>query len=297
MNNKKLMTIGVVICLIAILAGATYEYQMKLDDPIFLKSYIELPIIENSFNELGIGINFITNYGDDFKIVDLKPIHDDHELDDAFQYSNIDYEDFWRTILNDREPYNGRYKTNFERVLLNYDLSKYDGDIKFSKIKLDIAKPNEEVYSLTKDIGRIIYYKDEDNSETILKDSAGSGASGTSYMDKQIQNVSSTFQTKDDVTIKGIESELLKDFEEYIDITINGKDYREMIDFKIGANYEFYIAMRGEFPRDINIGEMIISPRLVYEDSKGNVHKISISSMYMRAENEANKIVKELRGK
>lgn len=312
MNNKKLLIIGVSICLIALLAAFLGEGFMKLEEPLFLKSYLEIPVYndgnKSSYNR-NLNLKYITNQFDDIVIsgISLDSIHEDFKSQLSYVDINQYYSNLPWSSYNANESFE-RYFQNEIETSWNLNLPNYDKDFEFTRLRIDYydnnSKKNKEKFLLT-DIGHIIFYKCEEIRENnTLEHISSSNSRGDSYFYLDIihetpRTVIDTFHekylVKSDIELVSLESKLLEEFKDFFKVTVNGMDYREIEGKIIKAGTELETIVTGEVPLNFMFGEIMIHPRITYKDMKGNLYSLEAAKIWMRTRVGVNKIVKEMR--
>lgn len=304
MNNKKLLKISLIICAIAILMASVYEYQQKLDEPIFLKSYIERPITKASnssqFME-EIYLTYITDHDFNGKISEISLNTENEKL----KKSLIDAHSIENSIFP-REAQDDllyRYKFNQSNIQWIFDLNTYTQDIEIDNIIVSFVNDKGESQKYPIEIGKLIYRNLEKSGgreyyEHISSSSRQSFGSmtifGTEDSGEILKTDNTNYKVNKDIELIAIESGIIEDFPDFFKINVNGVPYDEINGMKLASGSEFYVNVTSSIPSDFLFGEIKIFFTLVYQDSQGNIYRDIAGSAWVRSQENrhylANKI-------
>lgn len=255
--NKKILKLGLISIGILMTISFGLFLYLKLDNPVFLKSYIEERVSQNLeyYEPIELQIRYITNSYDDIKIDYIELIED-----------NGKFNKLKGRRLYDRVESYGLYNVNVVGIDLTSNLVKEDFDIlEFSKAKVSFNNGD----NMDVDLGKVILYKYIWNDDYFEGRTSGGSSDGTSYSENVL---------KQDISLIKLESPLFEDTKGLYDIKIDGKDYREIF----GLNYEKGEILRVdsifETPKDIlnRYTHYELQPRLYFKDSMDKKSYINV---------------------
>lgn len=278
-KNKKILKIGLILIGIVLVINIGFAIFIKLDNPVFLKSYNEniayLVPEEEAFNEIGYQIYYITNVDDKRRVSDIT-FKEAPEIE-VYAGENLGFHGLFNPIFGG-DSYNdeiyGRYV--LRQVYIRLDLNNLDKD--FNSIELNNAKINfDNGDILEQDLGRLIIYNEKEKSNSLEFLGAGSSSDGTSHVDIDI---------KEDITLVEMESPLLKDIEDIIEIKVgknngHGIDYRKIegIEYKKGDKLiiDSKLTMEKDNAKSFNYYNIV--PLLYFKDKDGNLSRVQVFNL------------------
>lgn len=262
--NKKILKLGLILIVLSLIFTIGFTLLYTLEDPVFLKMYVEQGISSNGNSDVvdGFELKYITNISDSREVIDIdfeeesnvEVIVSNWPIDSGFSFFNND------NYNNQRGERYGRYVLH--TIYLKMDLSNmyrefYEIEVNNAKVRFDDGS------TLDTNLGRIILYKDESKSGYMDSISSSSSSDGTS---------SSCRKPKKDIRLLHVSSPLLEDLKDYFDISIGDVDYKEVSGIEYEKDKSLNIYTKFQPPKDI-VSEYTfydIKPKLYYEDEEGN---------------------------
>lgn len=258
--NRKILKRGIIIIILGLIISLGIAIFMRLDKPVFLKNYSEtaFSVSGDYIDEGNFTFKYITNVSDKRKVTDIKF----EECPNLVFYprGNMGFGDVFSMFSqNDyqREDSYGRYV--IRNIYITIDgryLGEYD-EIELSNGK--ITFDNGEVMDVN--LGRIkLYNYSKYRGEHFDFSSGGSSSDGTS---------STEMKVKDDITLVEIDTSLLEEIEDLVEIKIGNIKYKNIsgIQYRDGDLMNIY--SKFQEPQDIlrkfNIYD--IEPKLNYKTS------------------------------
>lgn len=258
--NKKILKIGVISIIIIFIIVLSFAFRIKLDNPVFLKSYIERGInLESGFyRQMDLEIKYISNTYDKREVGYIEIFNNNRS--DLILLAN--------RVHQEVESY-GLYNVN--RLHLQIDYSGIIEDV--DKLEFNTARiifNNGD--TIEEDLGRFILHIEDEKREDVESTSSGSSSDGTYFILSRL---------KEDMEIVNIESPLFKEAKELYSIKINGKDYKDTIDSSYEKGDRIRINSSFKSPEDFfdKYSQFDLVPRLYFKDSKGEKSYISINNI------------------
>lgn len=255
--NKKILKLGLIFVGIVMIMSLGFALYIKIDNPVFLKSYIEesVSVDEEYYYPVELQIRFITN------------VYDKRQID---YIEFLDKDNGSPSLLGgriyDRIESFGLYNIN----TTNIEIVKNDIEKNFDWLELNKARVtynDGEVMEV--DLGKIILYERNYDSDYLEGRSSSSSSDGTS---------TSIANLKEDIRLKKLESPLFEETKSLCHIKIDGKDYRDIS----GSLYKKGDSLRVDsifkIPDDIlsRYTHFELQPRLYFEDSQGKESYVNI---------------------
>lgn len=276
-QNRKFLKIGLIIIGITLSFCLLIILYLRIDKPIFLKNYCEYPMYlqneQDNFYKIGFGypitLQYITN------------------ITDSREVYNVTFKDAPNLLVNasERQPFNYysnysvHYGTNNKRLGMGigrYSLRSINLDI---QIPLDVNQDEIELTEATLyfnngeqmdvNIGKLILYnKHHYNIDNPYLDKNYSSHNSSTGED------TSDFMVYNDITIFKVESPLLDELNDIINIKINDYDYTKAseIQIKQGDRLKITGSINYNSNIDLHFIKYNISPNVYYKDNKGNIH-------------------------
>ncbi len=277
--NRKIIKWGLIFIGISLILTMVLAMAYKLENPVFLKMYIQESIYsnENSESVNNFELKYITNISDKRKVVgiDFKEEPNIQAIVSDNHLGGISFSSFYNNNPNEQrgEVY-GRYLVN--TVYLDLNLSNINKnlnqfEINNMKIRFDDGS------TLDTNIGRIILQREEMKHENTDYSNSGAGSSsdGTAFCEYIINK---------DIKLLSMDSILLNELEEYFQISVGEIDYKEILGAKYEKDTMLIINSKWKFPKSIaqKYSYYNIHPKLYYEDDKGNKGYIPIYNIKHR---------------
>lgn len=261
--NRKILRTGIIIISFSIIISLGFIMAIKLDRPVFLKSYTESMIFasEPSYRGSEFVLKYITNVSDNRKVIDIYfDEYPDLVLYAGKSSSRVDMFPMIPQYNYSKEEIYGRY------VIKNLYV-KIDGKNlgEFDEVELNNAKITfDNGESINADLGRIIFYNYSPYKEEHFDFSRSrSSTDGTS---------STEMGVTEDIIIANLDSPLLKDIDDLIEIKIGETNYKDISEIQYKSGETIRINSRLEYPRDIlrKYSLYYLEPKVYYKDSNGN---------------------------
>lgn len=286
--NRKLFKGGIIIIIIILVFSLGISLYLKLDKPIFLKSYMEIDLPINNNGKVEFELRYITNINDD-RVV-----------------NNIEFEEVPGIFVNASEFNSG--SLNFFGNQNNSMPGQVEGRYSIRSIYIwvegfGIENPLDEMHitkakihfnngdSMEAEIGDIVLYGYNNTNEHFEYQSGSSSSDGTT---------NNQLQVKKDITLLGIESSLLQQTKDFIEIKIGNVDYDKISGIKYSQGDKLRIDTLFKTPEDpiLKFYNYNIHPNLIYKDNEGNIFTHRVYNVDYRNYNfEFKEIVKFLRAR
>lgn len=265
--NRKIFKIGIILISLSLITSLGLATAMKLDKPVFLKNYTESMISasEPSYRGSEFVLKYITNVSDKRRITDIYfEEYPDLVLYAGSNSSRVDIFPIFPQLNHLDEEIYGRYALRNLYVTID---GKSLGE--FNEIELNSAKitfNNGEV--MNADLGRIIFYNylhDRSSYKGEHFDGGGSSSSsdGTS---------STTINVNDDIIVTNLDSPLLKNIDDLVEIKIKDIDYKDISEIHYKNGNTLRVNSVFQQPKDIlkKFTLYNIEPKVYYRDLYGN---------------------------
>lgn len=288
-QNKKLLKIGIIIILIILVISLTISFFLKLDEPVFIESFLELKLHEMDngyYGDKEFELRYITNVNDNRVVNGIEFI----DMPELQAYASEYNHGFIFSAFNDTNNTNlGQIKAMYSVRTIYIQLDTYRLEAPIDELHLIKAKVHfSDGHVQTIDIGQVVL-SDATNANDYLEFKS----SASRY------DVDATiFQVKEDITLLKVDSPLLKNIEDLIDIQIDSTDYREVngIKYLKGNDLETKSSLN-EINNPISkLSSYHIRPRVYFEDNEGNRLYMDFNGFYYRGHNfELLDLIKYLR--
>lgn len=267
-KNYKILKIGMILIAISLIISIGVASYLRLDRPVFLKSYIERPMpLTDEEGRHNLNAQFIIRYitnADDARVVNHIEFEDYRDLyASATEYSHHGFQFFNDNNVQTPGQRVGRYRVRDVAVTVGvHNAEEKNEDISLTRAKVYFSDGHEEEEV---DIGEWILYPDDRmNRPDHFQHMMSRGSSdGISIVQEKL---------KDNIELIKMESSLLNKYEDFLEISVGARDYRDIA----GEKYETdgYLKMESVFktPEDpeLRMYDYDIKPRLHYRDSEGN---------------------------
>lgn len=292
-QNRKILKVGIIIILAILVICMSLSSFLKLNKPVFLSSYVELelPVFDSGYyGDSQFELRYITNANDNRVVNDIEFI----EIPDLYAYvseygfNTHIFDTFNRNSNNIPGEIKGMYSIRTVNIQINaYEIKAPIDELHITKAKIHFSNGD----AITTDIGHVV-----------LLDSKSSG----NYLDFKSSNSSSyeidntLFELKKDMTLLKVDSPLLNNIEEIIDIQIDGIDYKDVNGIKYSKGDQLRTSSKLEEQQNplLKYNFYNIRPRLYFEDSEGKIVTDNFDGFYIKEHNfELLDIIKFLRAK
>lgn len=272
MDNKKILKYGSIITIIAIVFSIFNISRISIKEPILIKKYIENPItyVDMEYPPYR-DFYLIRNKSDQRVITSANMI--EKNTKNVMVYEN-DYSLF---LENDSQI---RQISNININYLNYRIrSELEENEVLDFNKIDYVNPDGTEGSF--DIGRIIYYEEDEilTNDLLINSPSSQELSSSSKLGVITDHSSSSFEAVEDLEIVEIKSELISQFDKYLDLTVNGVDYKDISGMKISKGEEIFIDSVFEIDTNseyIDFNVVDITGKLIFKDNNENLFERSI---------------------
>ena len=264
-KDKDLLKIclrGIFLVLAISLLLSSY---LKLGEPIFIDLYKDFPVVhlENyNHNDSGFYIRYISDKADNRRVSYIEfPQANDllAYVDEVGSYSS--------NIVSLYEV-----KTLYLQFSLDQLLELEDGIVLSNAIVHFNNGDRQEV-----ELGSIRPYRVEnDKIEGKLDFQSSMGSSDGSSRIR--------LKAREDITIVGVENDFLEDFSHLVDLEINGIDYREIENFKIGEGEIISIDGYFKLPENLihRLRDYDIHVNIIYKDMDNNMFTYRFRNLQSR---------------
>lgn len=255
--NKRILKQGLISIGIILILVLGFVLFIKLDNPVFLKSYMEYRVVEDEGynNKIYFQLKYISNVYDQRRISKIEFMDNGNNIFGFPVYNGyLEKEDYGVYRLNrvDVQIDSNNFPKEFDSLELN------NARITFYKGGTTQASHED---TIDVDLGRIVLNK-ENRDEGHFQFVSGGGGNERFY-DKS--------RAKEDVSLLKLEFPMFDKVDDLYDIKIDGKDYKNIsgIEYKEGDIIEII----GEFKKPGNnlnkYTELELRPRLYLKDSRG----------------------------
>ena len=270
--NKKILHIGFLLIGISLVFTITFVSVYKLENPVFLKMFIQKSIYPDEDFALleSFELKYITSISDNRKIVNME-FKEKPDIEVTVSNDSLGYGDmpFFNDINKQSENKYGIYVVN--TIYFNMNLKNIDK--KLNEIELNNVKITfNDGSRLNANLGRIILHKDKRN----FKDIDHIGSSGSSDGE-----FSSERRLKKNIKLLKVDTPLLNCIKDCFNISIDNIDYKNISGTKYEKDKVLSIYFRFKAPKSIfeKYSYYDIDPKLYYEDNKGNRSYTSIDNI------------------
>lgn len=271
--NKKILKFGFIGIGIALMIIIIIVSFIKLDNPIFLKTYMEDRFVfsnivgeEDIHQDIIFPITYIKNVSDTREIQRVEfPNHKDIQ----FRTSREGW--FWN-----RQETKGIYEIKTVAIeLYTSTLPEEFDKLEFNKAKVIFNNGD----TLDVDLGKLIVYRKNINIDEkyIEHEASGSSSDGTSEYKGKIM---------EDLRLNKLESNLFKEAKGLYEIEVNGEDYKEISDLSLKAGETIKVEVLFKTPEDIikRYNQYELQPKLSFKTSEGKEDSINIYNIRYRPE-------------
>lgn len=261
-KNRRILKIGIIIILITFILSLATSYFLRLDKPVFLQSYVELqlPVLENGdYGSDQFEIRYITNTNDNRVVNNIEFI----DLPGLYAY-------VYDTEISGLTE--GMYSIRSVNVFVDgYQIQGPIQEMHLNKAKVYFTDGSAEII----DIGDIVLFDSREGYE-YFEFVSGSGSS---------DGIESTLsEVKEDITLLKVDSPLLRNIEEYIEIQIDGVDYKEIegIKYSKGDSIKTRAVIDEINDPLLKYNSYFIRPKLYFMDNEGKPIDYPFDGFYIR---------------
>ena len=272
-NVKKSLIISISLIIVSLIISIGMKSSLKIDNPVFLKSYLDVNYYENedmySLYEYSIELKYITNNGDKSKVLDIVFDKAPYLELNVGEDQSIGIPAFYSYENNNIESY-GPY--DIHTVFIDLDMSRRNKKLE-EVIELDKAKvyfDNGE--SMDVDLGKIILSKYNENQSPLDFNGMNGSSDGSSQ---------SIFYVTDDILVSKVYSPLFEYTRDIFNFNIDKLGYleeKELIYNKLEHLYftsQFYNI---EDPsKKLNTYE--IKPTIYFKDKNGKDYTKKVNNI------------------
>lgn len=289
-STKNILKGSIIVIVISFIISILFNYKMKLDKPVFLKSYKEVEVSEdNSIYSMGtsnIELKYISNR-EDKRVVNSIVFKEAPELN--FYASEQPYNGgvFFYSDNKTTEDY-GMYSVH--TIYLGLDSSEAKDDLSKDIVLEKATVIFSDGLTMDVDLGKIILYKG-DFSETPLNSLGIRGSS-----DGSSQGI---FSVDDYIEVSKVYSSLFLDTEGLFDFNINKFGDMESLNTIYNENEHLYFTAQFKNIDDIErkLYSYDIKPIIYFKDRNGKEYKERIHNINYNPIFNFNDIYKYLRSK
>lgn len=270
---KKSLKTSILLIIISLIISIGIKFSLKIDNPVFLKSYLDMNYYENedmySFSGHNLELKYITNKGDKRQVTSV--IFDNAPyLDLIVSENNISgFMTFYDGVNSNIESY-GPY--DIHTVFIDLDMSRRNKKLE-EVIELDKAKVyfnNGE--SMDVDLGKIILSKYKENQSPL--DSIGMNGSS----DGSSQSI---FYVTDNIFVSKVYSQLFEYSRDLLEFNIDKLGYLEEQDVVYNKYEHLYFTSQFHNIEDPSrkLSRYDIKPNIYFEDKDGNEYMKEVQNI------------------
>lgn len=263
--NKKIMRYGLICVFVLFILNVGLVVWSTLEEPIFLKMYVEKEI--NSYSNVNwmdsIEFTYITNRSDKRKVSNISFEEAPEVKVDVLRQSNSGLSYFnIGSVSGDNIEMCGQYAVHSPEIQIYLDEDHEEG---FNEIELNRARVIfDDGSSIRIDLGSLILYRDHKRTDHIGFTSSSSSSDG---------KASYSGNVKENIKLLEVKSKLLERQLDYFDLYIGELDYKEIsqINYKKGQT----LTTRSQTREPANLEDKYtyydIKPKLYFEDESGEI--------------------------
>lgn len=270
---KKSLKISILLIIISLIISIGIKFSLKIDNPVFLKSYLDVNYYENedmySLSGYSIELKYITNNGDKSKVVDI--VFDKAPYLELYvgEDQSIGIPAFYSYENNNIESY-GSY--DIHTVFIDLNMSRRNKKLE-EVIELDKAKvyfDNGKI--MEADLGKIILSKYKEK-ESPLDSIAMNGSSDGSSQ--------SIFYVTDNIFVSKVYSPLFEYSRDLFDFSIDKLGYLKEQDVVYNKNEHLYFTSKFYNIEDPSrkLSSYDIKPNIYFEDKNGNEYTKEVNNI------------------
>lgn len=261
-SNNKILKVGIILIIATLVLGIATATYLKLDNPVFLKSYMELdlPILDNGrFGQTNFEIRYITNANDERLIDHIEFVEAPEDVNRNGNNLGIDmFGNFGGSIPGETK---GRYSIRSIYVTLDFnEVENTLEEIHLTKAKVHFS--NGEI--IETDIGDIVLYGNNNPGERYQ----------LQYHKRPYAESSRTQGTvQEETTLIKVELPVLEEVKEFIEFKINNVDYDKIVEKTYSVGDSLVVDSMFSTPDDpiLKFNTYAIHPKVTFKDEDGNL--------------------------
>ena len=284
----KILKNGLIIIGVTLIISMGISLYLHLDEPVVLKSYMDIwhhDIEEVQLRDTMVDIRYITNITDN-RTVDRIEFPEISGLSGYISnFGGWNFNFFSGNYGSMEEEKYGRYKivSAFIQLHVN-DPDKMIGLEKGFTLTEAVIHFSDGT-ALNADIGEINFFIDNDGSVSYnMNDEVETSLSNIQDIEQPLEHRSSSsssdgtgrarFHVKEDIEILEIKGDFLEELQDFIEITVDNEDYKNIQ----GKKYEkdHYINIETEFKifddPELKLYEYDFRPEFIYKDKDGRIY-------------------------
>lgn len=275
-ENQNLLKKGIILVSLILIISIFISSYLKLDKPVFLKSYIDryfLISYENQNSDANFIIRYITNI-DDSRVVN----HIEFEEYPNLNINASEYNPFGFNFFNEGNETPGQAvgRYSVREIYISIDainMENQNDDIHLKKAKVYFSDGSmEEV-----DIGEVVLYLEDeinasDHFEFMRVKSSSDGLN------------TSQERLNENIELIKMEGQSLERFKDLVEIKIGSKDYRDIAGDQYKTGDYLTIDTVFEMPQDpeLRMYNYDLRPELFYKDSQDNIFTYRLHNLDYR---------------
>lgn len=271
-NIKTAVKISETLILVSFLISISIIYYLKLDNPVFLKCYKDIEVVENEGRYMttsyDIAIKYISNIEDERSVVEIVFKEAPNLNFYVRENSQMGIMQFYDYSNDNIEGY-GRY--GIHTVFLNLDSHNYGYDLDDDIVLREATVTFDDGFTMDVDLGKLVLYRYKSSQEN-LGDEILKGYSTESSTDGRSK---SGFYVSKYIQVSDIYSKLFEHTRDLVDFNINkvgGLDDRELI---YNANDNLYFTSQFNYIDDPErkLYSYDIRPVIYFKDRDGKEYE------------------------
>lgn len=267
-KNKLILKGGLMLIALSFIFCMGAAFYLKLDIPVFFENNTEIYIYKNgnteAYNIEDFRIQYLTNNWDNRKVVDItfKEIPDVRFIASEDGFGGWSFPMFGTSgnqVLG--ETY-GRY--SLRTIYIKFEQS-VDKDLDGIQLENAVITFNNGDVMNT-NIGKIVLSENKFDRDYLSQEEGSSSSDGTD---------TSRYFVKENIVLEKFDSPFLENIKGNIEITIDGKDYRDISGMEYEHGDRFTIKSKLKSPNDIldKFKSNQFDLCLYFKDKDGNLHK------------------------
>lgn len=270
--NDKILKYGLILICLTLIFTVGFTLVNRLEEPVFLNMYIEEYVYKNPdlYRLENFQLKYITNVEDDRRVID---VYFKEAPDLSVDVSHRPFGGFGFSFFNENTDHKigDRYWIySLNTIYLNI-LIDSEG---FDEIEINNAVLSfDDGSTLDVDLGRIVFYEDNNPQDDIDQISSRGSNDGTS---------SSYYTVKRDIKLMRVDSPIFEEIKDKIEITVGDYDYNQIQGVQYKRDSKLNISSRLKIPSNIieKYTYYDIKPKLYYEDEEGNTSYFRIYNIH-----------------
>lgn len=271
-NKKTALKISGSLILLSFLLSISIIYYLKLDNPVFLKSYKDIEVVENEGNYITSGydieIKYIANIESNRKVSSI--VFKDAPNLNFYVSENspmgiVQFYDY----SNDNIEGHGRYGIHI--VFLNLNSHNYGNDLDDDIVLREATVTFNDGLTMDVDLGKLVLYKYKTPQENL-----GDEVLNGPIIDSSSDGISkSGFYVKNYIQVSKVYSKTFEDTRDLFDFNINKTGRIEERDLIYNANDNLYFTSQFHYIDDVErkLYSYDIRPVIYYKDRNGKEYE------------------------